>query len=314
MKQRVDLREISLGVELEFVKQTRQRVARAVQSVVGGIIRHIGTPACYDPWQVLDERGRVWKIVSDASLCDVPSRLRAEVVSPILTYADIPQLQEVVRAVRTQAHARVTSRCGLHVHISAEGFGGRALGNLAKIVYKQEELLIRALGISQSRMAQYCKPSCPEFIRAIERERPRTREHFNRLWFGYQNMNPNRHDSSRYRMLNFTPVWTQNSFEFRCFGSTNHAGRVKAYLQLCLALAAKALNARAASAKKRVANGRSDKYDFRICLIHLNLIGDEFKTCRKHLLANLAGSAAWKYGKPTPKNITPVQEGAKECA
>jgi len=29
-------------------------------------------------------------------------------------------------------------------------------------------------------------------------------------------------------------------------------------------------------------------------------IGDEFKTARKHLLANLAGSAAWKNGRPAP--------------
>jgi len=79
----------------------------------------------------------------------------------------------------------------------------------------------------------------------------------------------------------------------------------KGYCQFCLALAAKAINSRGASSKRRRANGTSDKYDFRVFLLHLGLIGDEFKTCRKHLLANLAGSAAWKNGRPAPR-LTPT--------
>ena len=82
---------------------------------------------------------------------------------------------------------------------------------------------------------------------------------------------------------------------------------------LCLALAAKALNGRAASSKRRQADGKSDKYSFRVLLLRLGLIGDEFKNCRKHLLANLAGSAAWKNGRPVPKTEqtvfdTPAEE------
>jgi len=33
-------------------------------------------------------------------------------------------------------------------------------------------------------------------------------------------------------------------------------------------------------------------------MLHLGLIGDEFKTARLHLMANLNGSAAWKHGRP----------------
>ncbi len=83
---------------------------------------------------------------------------------------------------------------------------------------------------------------------------------------------------------------------------------MKAYVQFCLALAAKALNARAASSRQRKANGHSDKYDFRVFALHIGLIGDEFKTCRKHLMANLAGSAAWKNGRPTPPPLATAPE------
>jgi len=90
----MDLREINFGVEIETVKRTRERVARAIHSVVGGEVRHTGRPASFDPWEVVDDQGRTWKVVSDGSLINVPGHLRAEVVSPVLAYADIPTLEE----------------------------------------------------------------------------------------------------------------------------------------------------------------------------------------------------------------------------
>ena len=58
----------------------------------------------------------MWKVVADASLEMVPPHLRAEVVTPVLTYDDISVLQEVVRAVRTLAGAKIDSqRCGIHI-------------------------------------------------------------------------------------------------------------------------------------------------------------------------------------------------------
>jgi hypothetical protein len=39
------------------------------------------------------------------------------------------------------------------------------------------------------------------------------------------------------------------------------------------------------------------KYTFRCWLLRLGLIGDEFKTARLHLLANLEGDTAWRNGR-----------------
>ncbi len=69
---------------------------------------------------------------------------------------------------------------------------------------------------------------------------------------------------------------------------------MKAYVQLALALAAKALRAKTASSKRREFNPVTAKYDFRVFLLGLGMIGDEFKTARLHLTKKLAGSAAWK--------------------
>jgi hypothetical protein len=72
-------------------------------------------------------------------------------------------------------------------------------------------------------------------------------------------------------------------------------------------VAAKALNGRAASSRKRRFDPQSARYDFRVFLLHLGLIGDEFKTARKHLLAALPGDAAFKRGRTKPKTQTAVE-------
>ena len=67
---------------------------------------------------------------------------------------------------------------------------------------------------------------------------------------------------------------------------------------LGLALAVKAFNSKDTSAAKREFNPASAKYDLRVFLLRIGLIGPEFKTVRYHLLKRLPGSAAWKNGRP----------------
>ena len=85
----MDLRELRYGIEIETVKRTREQITWAIHSVVGGHVSHIGAPSCYDPWEVEDLRSRKWKVVNDTSLTNVPSHLRAELVSPVLTHDDL---------------------------------------------------------------------------------------------------------------------------------------------------------------------------------------------------------------------------------
>ncbi|MHB1001993.1 MAG: amidoligase family protein [Armatimonadota bacterium] len=291
-----DLRDLRFGVEIETIKRSRETVAQAIQSVVGGEVIHVGTPGSYDPWEVQTDN-KTWKVVADASLTNVPVNLRAEVVSPVLNYTDLPLLQDVVRAIR-KCGATVDVKCGMHIHVDATPFDGRTLSNLAKIVFKQEPLILTALGVSQSRLAQYTKPMNPELIANIERSRPKTKDQMNKIWYGHHNSNPTHYDRSRYHGVNFHNIWYRGTVEFRWFESTLHAGKVKSAVQFVLAIAVKALNSRGASSRKRQFDPASAKYDFRVFLLHLGMIGDEFKTARYHLLAAMPGDAAWKNGRP----------------
>ncbi|MFP2903202.1 VrlE, partial [Corallococcus sp. 4LFB] len=75
------------------------------------------------------------------------------------------------------------------------------------------------------------------------------------------------------------------------------------------------LASKAASSKRRDFNPATAKYDFRVFLLHLGLIGEEFKTARLHLLKHLEGSAAWKGqrrdGRGPGGEGTPGSEGAQ---
>lgn len=164
-------------MEIETIGISRKDTVSAIWRVVGGEIGHEG--GSYDKWHCITLDGRKWNVASDASI----GRGNAEVVSPILTYpTDMPILQNVVRAIRKHG-GKINSSCGIHVHVDASCLDGRQLGNLAKIVYKQEPLILHALQISQSRLNSYTKPMEDNFIGNVDKYRPKSLEQLGKLWY-----------------------------------------------------------------------------------------------------------------------------------
>ncbi|MFI5298630.1 MAG: amidoligase family protein [Polyangiales bacterium] len=187
-----------------------------------------------------------------------------------------------------------TTPHNIHVHICGSQFDAKTLTNLVNIMHKQERLIEGALGISASRLAQYCKPISSAFMARLETQRPRTIEAFSQAWYGHANARPTRYDSSRYAILNLNSFFYRRSIEVRAFEGSLHAGEVKSYVQFSLALAAKALRASSTSSKRRAVDAAGTKYQMRVFLLGLGMVGDEFKTARHHLTKRLAGSTAWK--------------------
>ncbi|MBI2844860.1 MAG: amidoligase family protein [Armatimonadetes bacterium] len=296
----VDFKTLRFGIEIESTGQTRDTVARAIQSVVGGDVRHVGTPSAFDPHEVVDSCGRIWRVVADSSLSDASPDKRAEIVSPILSYSEIPELQQVIRAVR-QAGAKSSKQAGVHVHVDCSEFDGKSLINLAKLYHKQEALILKAFGVSEQRMNRYAKPMNPEFIARIEKCKKRYASEINRLWYGCHRANPGRYDPERYAAVNFTSYFVRGSVEFRLFEfptTSLHAGMVRAWVIFVLSLGARALNCRCSSSRKRVFDPETARFDFRVFLLHLGLIGDDYKSVRAHLLRLLPGDSAYRRGRP----------------
>ena len=138
-------------------------------------------------------------------------------------------------------------------------------------------------------------PVDQEFLRLLNRHKPTTPEAFAQLWYGardWQRHARAHYDGTRYHLLNLHSVFQKGTIEFRAFNSTLHAGEVKAYIQLCMAISYQALKSNAASPHRPHTD--NPKYTFRCWLLRLGFIGDEFKTAREHLLKYLPGNSAWR--------------------
>ena len=143
-----------------------------------------------------------------------------------------------------------------------------------------------------ARQDRWCQPVEQRFLDQLNARRPRTMQDVERIWYDGESRSDEHYDSSRYHCLNLHSVFQKGTVEFRLFNGTLHAGKIKAYIQFCLAIGAQALNQSCASRRKTQTT--NEKYTFRTWLLRLGLNGDEFATARQHLLANLPGCIAWR--------------------
>ena len=289
------MRSQNFGIEIEMTGLTRAAAERIIAGHFGTQATHVG--GGYDTYTVRDNRNRQWKLVSDASIrCRNRSNRSAsrdysvEFVSPICQYEDIETIQELVRKLRAGG-ARVNDSCGIHVHVDASAHTPQTLRNIVNIMASKEDLLYKTLQVQVSR-EQYCQKADTRFLDELNHKRPRTMDEVERMWYNGYGGRYNHYDNSRYHALNLYSVFSKGTIEFRMFNSTLHAGEVKAYIQLCLAISHQALVQRGASRIKT--QPENEKYTFRTWLLRLGLIGDEFKTARQHLLKNLEGNIAWR--------------------
>jgi len=293
------------GVEIEVAGAERQRIAEAVAEAVEGRITAVNRPG-YDATIVTDPQGREWKVQNDSSIAVIANHRGSEVVTPVLTYSDLPLLQNVVRKVK-QAGALAHTSTAVHIHVDARSHTPQTLSILAKMVYKNEDLIFDALQVRPERRARFTRPMETDFINKVAKRRPKSDRSLNEFWFGQYTPHPEHYEFHRYHGLNLNNCWRDiGTVEFRYFNGTLHAGKIKSYVQFCLALSTKALNSRAASHRKVPTD--NPKFNFRVWLVAtLGMKGDEFKTARYHLIKYLPGNSAWRHGRPTNPKQQQIQ-------
>lgn len=284
------------GIEIELTGLTRAKAANIIAEYFGTESYHMG--GVYDPYVIKDGQNRKWKVVSDASIrCTDRNGNEAnrdhsvEVVSPICVYDDIETIQKIVRNLRTGG-AVANSSCGIHIHINGAPYDAKSLRNLTNIMNSKENLIYKALQVNVSRENRYCQKVDQEFLEDLNRKKPKDLESIQNIWYKGMDGSHEHYHVSRYHCLNLHSLFSKGTIEFRLFNSTTHAGKIKAYIQLCLAISNQALTQKCAS--RRVTESSNEKYTFRTWLLRLGMIGEEFKTARQHLLKNLDGCIAWK--------------------
>lgn len=289
------MRSQNFGIEIEMTGLTRCAAAKIIAGHFGSEAVHVG--GAYDSYTIRDNQNRQWKVVSDASIhCrnrrnESASRdYSVEFVSPICQYEDIETIQEIVRKLRSGG-AKVNDSCGIHVHVDASSHTPKTLRNIVNIMASKEDLLYKALQVQVER-EHYCQKADTRFLDELNHRKPKSMSEVERLWYNGSSGRYHHYDDTRYHALNLHSVFSKGTIEFRLFNSTLHAGEIKSYIQLCLAISHQALVQRGASRSKT--QSTNEKYTFRTWLLRLGLIGDEFKTARLHLLKNLEGNIAWR--------------------
>ena len=293
------MRTQRFGIEIEMTGITRKKAAEVIAEYFGTESFYLGT--YYKTYGAKDRQGRTWKATYDSSIIaqkksggrtvGANDTYKCEIVSPILTYEDLPDLQEIVRQLRHKG-AFVNSQCGIHIHVDASRYTPQTLRNLVNIIASKEDILYKALRIDPARL-RWCKKTNERLIEAINRKKPQTMEALKDIWYAGSTRGRDEHyNDTRYHGLNLHSTFTKGTVEFRLFNSTTHAGEIKAYIQFCLAVSHQALTQKKASARKTVTD--NEKYAFRCWMLRLGLSGDEFKTCRLHFLKHLEGNSAWR--------------------
>ena len=212
------------------------------------------------------------------------------------------------RLRKAGAKSDYTRGCGVHIHIGAQGHTPQSLRNLANIMASHETLIAEAIKVDRNRMNRYCRTVNPNFLKQLNKKKPTTMAQLADIWYTTNDANYGRthhYNDSRYHVTNYHAVFSKGTIEYRCFEFERptadrknglHAGRLKTFIQLALALSEMAKTVKNASPKPQQHD--NPKFAMRTWLIRLGMVGEEFSTARAVLTKNLDGNNAFRFGRP----------------
>ena len=293
------------GVEVEMTGITREKAARLVAEVLGTTPSHPESN-CYHTRTIADQAARKWKIMRDSSITPIRNddtiepldEYRVEFVTPPLNYSDIELLQNIIRKLRENG-AKAHSSCGIHIHVDGANHTAVSLRRLVNFMTARQDLIYEALQIG-ARESNWCHKLNKTLLDAMKKDKNLTKEKAEEIWYSRANdgycggIDHQHYNSTRYHGVNLHSFFTKGTVEFRLFNSTLHAGKIKAYIQFCLAVSAWAI-----TSQEKIVFRSMEGYSpeqkvtiMRNILTHrLGLYGEEFKTCRLHLMTPLKKAA-----------------------
>lgn len=293
------------GVEVEFTGITREKAASTIAEVFGTTASRPDS-SCYHTRTVQDSKNRTWKVMRDSSISpSINDRTRAnmdeyrvEMVTPPLSYEDIELLQTVIRKLR-EVGGKAHSSCGIHIHVDGANHNAQSLRRLLNFFVARQDLIYEALNIG-NRESSWCHKISPELLKEMKKNKNIDKDAAERIWYStandnyYGGISHEHYNTTRYHGVNLHAFFSKGTVEFRLFNSTLHAGKIKAYIQFCLAVSAWAITSEdntvfrlmnGYSAEKKVTIMRN------ILTCRLGLFGDEFKTCRLWMMKALKDAA-----------------------
>ncbi|MCI8792263.1 MAG: hypothetical protein HFG38_05580 [Eubacterium sp.] len=293
------------GVEVEMTGITRKKAADIVAKVLGSTASRPDN-TCYKTRTITDQTTRKWKIMRDSSITSIRNdggnasmdEYKVEFVTPPLNYEDIELFQNIIRKLRENG-AKAHSSCGIHIHVDGANHNANSLRKLVNFMTSRQDLIYEALEIG-IREHNWCQKLNSALLVEMKKDKTLSKEKAEQIWYSSANdgyaggINHSHYNHTRYHGVNLHSYFSKGTVEFRLFNSTLHAGKIKAYIQFCLAVSAWAIISQdkivfrsmsGYTAKQKVTIMRN------ILTHRLGLYGDEFKTCRLHLMTPLKKAA-----------------------
>lgn len=299
------LKNQKYGVEIEMTGITREKAAAIVAEVLG---TRPSDPdrTCYHTRIIADQAARKWKIMRDSSISPIRNdesnspldEYKVEFVTPPLNYSDIDLLQKIIRKLR-ESGAKAHSSCGIHIHVDGANHNPKSLRRLVNFMTSRQDLIYEALQIG-NRECRWCHKLNLKLLDAMKEDKNLTKERAEEIWYSNANdgycggVDHSHYNTTRYHGVNLHSYFSKGTVEFRLFNSTLHAGKIKAYIQFCLAMSAWAITSQEKIVFHSMTGYTAEQKVtiMRNILTHrLGLYGDEFKTCRLHLMTPLKKAA-----------------------
>lgn len=297
------------GVEVEMTGITREAAAKIVAEVLGTTPE---TPdsSCYQTRIIKDMAARKWKVMRDSSIVPIRNdngsesldEYCVELVTPPLNYEDIELLQTIIRKLKYNG-AKSHKSCGIHIHVDGANYNPQSLRRLINFMTSRQDLIYEALEI-ENRADHWCHKLNIALLNEMKKNKNLSKEKAEQIWYSSANdgytggISHEHYNCTRYHGVNLHSYFSKGTVEFRLFNSTLHAGKIKAYIQFCLAVSAWSITSQEKIVFRSMAGYTPEQKVtiMRNILTHrLGLYGDEFKTCRLHLITPLKKNAGMTY-------------------
>ena len=162
----------------------------------------------------------------------------------------------------------------LDVSLPLDGHTGLSLTNLLRIIYCRGEILSRAIGCAGAFDVS------EELIEELSEKQPDTVDEFMTVL-----------NEAGGNEIN-TGIRIEDTITFSGFPFSQDSEAVKAYMDLASLINQMALEQKRVNIEKPDLS--NERYSFRVWLLRLGMIGDEYKSTRKILLSKLSGHSAFR--------------------
>lgn len=238
----------------------------------------------------IDRAGKI--TTSNGKEVDLDSVLTGQVASiqdePLEPTAPVELVVQVNSG--DPVNSTISSNALLEVAVPLEGHTGITLRNLINLLYSKQVLVKRSLGIESNIIED-------NFAKAINDANVDTLESFKTVIS----------EIGEQYCPGIAFSFDSSTIIFKFFKAECSPEEIHAYTHLVGLLNQTAMKLKYTSSKGKDTD--NDKFTFRLFLIRLGMVGDEYKTTRKILLAKLEGHSAFRGGKKPEK----VSVDALDC-